>query len=245
IICDEVLHWDGSVFNGRKYVSTTIKKSADFVQFALAACGIRSTISIIDRVGEKYEDKDYIRKSLEYKVIISKNKYVGIKNSSESDKVNIYKSKTTDGYKYCFTVPSGLIILRKDNNIFITGNCGKSTILRYIAGLQKPTEGQVLINGRDRQTDDRVGMVFQRYSSYEWLSVLDNVALGLEYKGVPRKERRERAMDMIRTVGLDGHENKYAKHGELSGGQLQRVAIACSLAYESTILLMDEPFGAL
>ncbi len=123
--------------------------------------------------------------------------------------------------------------------------CGKSTILKYIAGLQKPTEGQVLINGRERQSDDRVGMVFQRYSSYEWLSVLDNVALGLEYKGVPKKERRERAMDMVKKVGLDGHEHKYAKHGALSGGQLQRVAIARSLAYESKILLMDEPFGAL
>ena len=123
--------------------------------------------------------------------------------------------------------------------------CGKSTILRYIAGLQKPTEGHVLINGRERQPDDRVGMVFQRYSSLPWESVLDNVALGLKFAGVPLKERRERAMDMIRKVGLEGHEKKYAKHGELSGGQLQRVAIARSLAYDPKILLMDEPFGAL
>lgn len=123
--------------------------------------------------------------------------------------------------------------------------CGKSTILRYIAGLQKPTEGKVLIHGKERTASDRVGMVFQRYSSYPWLSVLDNVALGLEYQGVPKKERREKAMDMIRKVGLDGHENKYAQYPTLSGGQLQRVAIARSLVYESQILLMDEPFGAL
>jgi NitT/TauT family transport system ATP-binding protein len=123
--------------------------------------------------------------------------------------------------------------------------CGKSTILRYIAGLQKPTEGRVLIYGKERTPKDRVGMVFQQYSSFPWMSVLDNVALGLEYQGVPVKERRERAMDMIVRVGLEGHEHKYAQYPTLSGGQLQRVAIARSLLYESKILLMDEPFGAL
>ena len=123
--------------------------------------------------------------------------------------------------------------------------CGKSTILRYIAGLQKPTEGRVLIYGKERTPKDRVGMVFQQYSSFPWMSVLDNIALGLEYQGVPVKERRERAMDMLVKVGLDGHEDKYAQYPTLSGGQLQRVAIARSLLYESKILLMDEPFGAL
>lgn len=123
--------------------------------------------------------------------------------------------------------------------------CGKSTILRYIAGLQNPTEGRVLIYGKERTPKDRVGMVFQRYSSFPWKSVLDNVALGLEYQGIPVRERRERAMEMIKKVGLEGHEDKYAQYPTLSGGQLQRVAIARSLLYESKILLMDEPFGAL
>jgi len=123
--------------------------------------------------------------------------------------------------------------------------CGKSTILKYVAGLQKPTEGHVLIEGRERKDDDRVGMVFQQYSSFPWKSVLENVALGLEFKGVPKKERLDIAMDMVRKVGLEGHEHKFAKRGELSGGQLQRVAIARSLAYDPKILLMDEPFGAL
>lgn len=123
--------------------------------------------------------------------------------------------------------------------------CGKSTVLRYIAGLQKPTSGEVLLYGKPRTETDRVGMVFQQYSSYPWLTVLDNVALGLQYKGVPTKERREKAMEMIVKVGLEGHENKYAQYPTLSGGQLQRVAIARSLLYDSKILLMDEPFGAL
>lgn len=123
--------------------------------------------------------------------------------------------------------------------------CGKSTILRYIAGLQKPTTGEVWINERLRTDANRVGMVFQQYSSMPWMTVLDNVALGLEYKGIGEKERKEKAMEMIELVGLTGHEKKYAQYPTLSGGQLQRVAIARSLLANPDILLMDEPFGAL
>lgn len=123
--------------------------------------------------------------------------------------------------------------------------CGKSTILRYVAGLQKPTEGQVLVHGKPIEQAPRVSMVFQQYSSLPWLTVLDNVALSLQYKGVPEKERRERAMDIIKKVGLEGHEQKFAQYPTLSGGQLQRVAIARSMVANPEILLMDEPFGAL
>jgi NitT/TauT family transport system ATP-binding protein len=126
-----------------------------------------------------------------------------------------------------------------------SSGCGKSHILRYISGIQTPTSGEVLIGGRPLQRNDRVGMVFQAYSSMEHYTVLENVALGLRYRGVSKKERETRAMEMIVKVGLEGHEHKYAKYPNLSGGQLQRVAIARSLAYESKILLMDEPFGAL
>jgi NitT/TauT family transport system ATP-binding protein len=123
--------------------------------------------------------------------------------------------------------------------------CGKSTLLRFICGLQKPTSGEILIRGKPKDEKDRIGMVFQQYSSFPWLSVLDNVALGLEYKGIPKKQRHEKAMEMIKVVGLDGHEKKYAKYPTLSGGQLQRVAIARSLVADPGILLMDEPFCSL
>jgi len=123
--------------------------------------------------------------------------------------------------------------------------CGKSTILRYIAGLQKPTEGQLLIHGKPINEAPRVSMVFQQYSSLPWLTVLENVALSLSYKGVGEKERKARAMDIIQKVGLEGHEHKYAQYPTLSGGQLQRVAIARSMVANPEILLMDEPFGAL
>lgn len=122
---------------------------------------------------------------------------------------------------------------------------GKSTLLRYIAGLQKPTQGKVLIKGQPVGKDTRVGMVFQQYSSLPWMTVLENVALGLKYKGITAQERKDRAMELIQLVGLDGHEHKYAQYPSLSGGQLQRVAIARSLLTNPDILLMDEPFGAL
>lgn len=123
--------------------------------------------------------------------------------------------------------------------------CGKSTVLRYIAGLQQPTSGKILLKEKARTEADRIGMVFQQYSSFPWMSVLNNVALGLKFQGVSKKERNERAMEMIKIVGLEGHENKYAKYPILSGGQLQRVAIARSLLVNNEIILMDEPFGAL
>ncbi|MBK8699866.1 MAG: ABC transporter ATP-binding protein [Saprospiraceae bacterium] len=123
--------------------------------------------------------------------------------------------------------------------------CGKSTLLRYIAGLQKPTEGLVYVNEKLVDEKSRISMVFQQYSSLPWMTVLENVALSLQFKGVEKKEREEKAMEMIKLVGLDGHQDKYAMYPTLSGGQLQRVAIARSLLANPTILLMDEPFGAL
>jgi NitT/TauT family transport system ATP-binding protein len=123
--------------------------------------------------------------------------------------------------------------------------CGKSTVLRYVTGLQKPTSGEVLIKGLPVTDKTRVGMVFQQYSSFPWRSVLENVAFGLEIAGIAKKEREERAMEIIKVVGLDSHEKKFAKYGTLSGGQLQRVAIARSLLASPEVIVMDEPFGAL
>lgn len=122
---------------------------------------------------------------------------------------------------------------------------GKSTLLRYIANLQQPTKGSVKINGKPANDAERVSMVFQQYSSLPWKTVLENVALGLQFQGVARSEREDKAMELIKMMGLDGHEKKFAQYPTLSGGQLQRVAIARSLLANPRILLMDEPFGAL
>jgi NitT/TauT family transport system ATP-binding protein len=124
--------------------------------------------------------------------------------------------------------------------------CGKSTLLRYLAGLQEPTAGQVIVNGKPlAESGVRAGMVMQQYSSLPWLTVLENVTLGLNIQGVDEKEQLAKAAEILEIVGLKGHEDKYAVYPTLSGGQLQRVAIARSLVANPEILLMDEPFGAL
>jgi len=123
--------------------------------------------------------------------------------------------------------------------------CGKSTVLRYIAGLQKPTSGTVKVKNELVDGKNRVNMVFQQYSSLPWYTVLENVTLGLTLKGVDKKQAIDKSRKMIEWVGLKGHENKFAQYPLLSGGQLQRVAIARSLISNPEILVMDEPFGAL
>lgn len=123
--------------------------------------------------------------------------------------------------------------------------CGKSTILRYIAGLQEPTSGDIIIYGNKKTDKDRIPMIFQQYSSFPWMSVIENVALPLIIKNVNKKEAYDKAEEMIKIVGLTGHEKKWSKYPLLSGGQLQRVAIARSLVSNPQILLLDEPFSAL
>lgn len=122
--------------------------------------------------------------------------------------------------------------------------CGKSTLLDLIAGLTKPSSGQILLSGKQiTQPGLDRGIVFQQYALYPWLTALENIEFGLEAKGVDKKTRQEKAQYYLSLVGLAGFEKHYPN--ELSGGMKQRVAIARSLAYEPEILLMDEPFAAL
>jgi ABC-type nitrate/sulfonate/bicarbonate transport system ATPase subunit len=133
-------------------------------------------------------------------------------------------------------------------NDFVTilgpSGCGKSTMLRIVAGLDRPTTGDVLLDGRriDGPGADR-GMVFQSYTLFPWLDVLDNVCFGLRERGLPRAQQVEVAQGFIRRVGLTGFEHHYPK--QLSGGMQQRTALARALANGPRMLLMDEPFGAL
>ncbi len=138
--------------------------------------------------------------------------------------------------------------LHVDENDFIAilgpSGCGKSTLLRIVAGLDQPSDGQVLLDGRriGGPGADR-GMVFQSYTLFPWLNVLDNVCFGLRERGWPRQRQLEVAHGFIDKVGLRGFERHYPK--QLSGGMQQRTAIARALANAPKILLLDEPFGAL
>lgn len=125
-----------------------------------------------------------------------------------------------------------------------TSGCGKTTLLRIIAGLEKPTRGEVLVGGVpvEGPSPER-GMVFQEYSLFPWRNVLENIAFGLEMKNIPREERLEKARTYVKLVNLEGFETAYPH--ELSGGMRQRVAIARALANDPQVLLMDEPLGAL
>jgi NitT/TauT family transport system ATP-binding protein len=121
---------------------------------------------------------------------------------------------------------------------------GKSTLLRIMSGLIRPTEGEVLSNGLPmRGANPNLAMVFQSFALLPWLTVQENVELGLAARHVPVPERRERALKAIDIVGLDGFENAYPK--ELSGGMKQRVGFARAFVLEPEVLFMDEPFSAL
>jgi len=125
-----------------------------------------------------------------------------------------------------------------------TSGCGKSTILRLVAGLLPPSDGRVLLDGRAVSgPGPERGMVFQSYTLFPWLTVQQNVEFGPRLRGTPPAKRGAVAAHYIAAVGLAGFENVYPK--ELSGGMMQRVAIARALANDPEVLLMDEPFGAL
>jgi ABC-type nitrate/sulfonate/bicarbonate transport system ATPase subunit len=135
-----------------------------------------------------------------------------------------------------------------EENAFITilgpSGCGKSTLLRIVAGLDVQTAGEVTLEGRriNGPGADR-GMVFQSYTLFPWLTVLDNVCFGLRERGLPRDQQLDIAHGFLAKVGLKGFANHYPK--QLSGGMQQRTALARALANNPRMLLMDEPFGAL
>src|ERR1700731_385820 len=136
--------------------------------------------------------------------------------------------------------------LRSNEIVALLGRsgCGKSTLLRIIAGLMPPTAGTVKIGGADVDGPaSQVAMVFQSFALFPWLTVLENVEIGLEAQGLAPALRRKRALAAIDLIGLDGYESAFPK--ELSGGMRQRVGLARALVVHPEVLLMDEPFSAL
>ena len=140
------------------------------------------------------------------------------------------------------------IALTVDSGSFVSiigpSGCGKTTLLRIIAGLEHATSGEILIHGQtSAEPWQQVGFVFQEYALFPWRRVWENIAFGLEMKGMPPEERRDRAFDFIKRFGLEGSHDRYPR--EISGGMKQRVALARTMITDPDIILMDEPFGAL
>jgi ABC-type nitrate/sulfonate/bicarbonate transport system ATPase subunit len=133
-----------------------------------------------------------------------------------------------DGEFVCILGPSG---------------CGKSTLLEMLAGLQRPSGGEIVYDGKVLQGPDRkLGVVFQDPSLFPWRTVFENVELGLEIRGVRKADRKPIVQKYLTMVGLQGFEQKYPH--QLSGGMRQRAGLARALANSPDVLLMDEPFGA-
>lgn len=168
-------------------------------------------------------------------------------NVVECKDVTVRFGDATALYKLNFTVED-----HPNSGEFITiigpSGCGKSTLFNLILGFLKPTEGEILVSGKavEGPGADR-GMIFQKYSSFPHLTVLENVLFGLKLgsgnSNLSSAEARDRALQMVERVGLKSHEHKYPH--QLSGGQQQRVAIARTLVLQPRIILMDEPFSAL
>lgn len=158
---------------------------------------------------------------------------------------NLSKVYRSDGHEVVAIDEITLAIRNKEfATILGPSGCGKSTLLRIVAGLMKPTRGMVRLDGtaisgpgRDR------GMVFQSYTLFPWLTVVENIQFGLGLSGVAKVEQEQVARAFVEKVGLRGFEEAYPR--ALSGGMKQRVAIARALANNPAILLLDEPFGAL
>lgn len=165
IICDNILQWDGNVADTakgtstRRRFSTTIKATADFIQYAFSACGYRANIFERDRRGTtkkakiKVGEKEYTRKSIDYDVQITVRPYSSITKDYRPDRKNteFVHVKPTDGYKYCFEVPTGVLVLRRNNCIFVTGNCGKtSAVLALLSMLDEANISYTLLSPTGR-----------------------------------------------------------------------------------------------
>ena len=161
---------------------------------------------------------------------------------------------TIDNVSMTFKTPTGVfhalapVTLSIAQGRFVSligpSGCGKSTIFNIIAGLLEPTAGEVLIDGGDATgTIGRVGYMLQKDLLLPWRTVLHNVILGMEIQGVPLRQARERALPLLRKYGLSGFEYLYPN--SLSGGMRQRAALLRTLLFDTDVILLDEPFGAL
>ncbi|MFT8314515.1 MAG: ABC transporter ATP-binding protein [Clostridium sp.] len=160
--------------------------------------------------------------------------------------INGVSKKFVTKSKETYTLDNINLSFKKGEFICLLGpsGCGKSTLLNIIAGLEKPTSGKVLLNDKEiKEMGPDKAFMFQEAALFPWLKVIDNVEFGMKMAGVPKAERREKALKYLKMVHLTKFQNSFVH--ELSGGMRQRVSLARALTLDSELLLMDEPFSAL
>lgn len=170
------------------------------------------------------------------------------KNTAKENIIELKNISRTFDDGFCVVDDFNLTIQRGEFVTFLgPSGCGKTTTLRMIAGFDKPTEGELLLNGkdiRDLPPNERpINTVFQRYALFPHLNVFENVEFGLKLRKVPENERKARVQEMLELVNLAGYDRRNIH--QLSGGQQQRIAIARALVNHPRVLLLDEPLGAL
>lgn len=158
---------------------------------------------------------------------------------------NLTKTFENQGEKHQAVKSIDLTVKEKEFVVILgPGQCGKSTLINLISGLEHPTEGDVYVNNKKvTEPDPERGVVFQSIALFPWLTTMGNVEYGLKMKGVPKAERQKKAQYYIDLVGLQGFEKSFPV--ALSGGMKQRVGIARAYCIEPKVMLMDEPFSAL
>ena len=190
--------------------------------------------------GKRYSAKDRVRADRTdelYKDIPEGSPLMNIQDLQVTYKTE--DSETVAVENFSLTVNKGELI-----SIIGPSGCGKTTILKCIAGLLQPTSGTITLGDKECTASGSArGMVFQDFALFPWRTVLGNVEFGMEVAGVPKEERRERAMKYIKAVGLE--KFAHSRIHELSGGMKQRVGIARAMVMHPAVILMDEPFGAL
>ncbi|MGP3666810.1 MAG: ABC transporter ATP-binding protein [Candidatus Bathyarchaeota archaeon] len=159
---------------------------------------------------------------------------------------NIAKYHETINGRHFPTLEKISFDVKKKEFLCVVGpsGCGKSTLLKILAGLEKPSHGEVRLYGEPiKSPHPKISMVFQNFALFPWRTVIQNIEFGLEMQGMPKPMRRKIAEEFVNLMGLKGYENAYPK--DLSGGMKQRVAIARALAVDPDVVLMDEAFSAI
>ena len=161
-----------------------------------------------------------------------------------SNLTKLYRGKSSEETIIVFDNLSLSIETGKFVAIIGPSGCGKTTLLKMIAGLAKPSSGEISLDGKKvEKPSSKIGLVFQEYALMPWRNTLKNIEIGLEIKGINKHERQKISKNYIDVFGLAGFEKKYPS--QLSGGMQQRAAIARTLIMQPEIVLMDEPFGSL